>query len=75
MALEPIGNINWSGIAKRMNNWADYNHEVCSGHVCICDCDRCGYADRAREANAKLHGDPFDEDGGDVFYGNETKDF
>lgn len=73
MALEPIGNINWSGIAKRMNNWADYNHEVCSGHVCICDCDRCGYADQARKAN-QLHGDEFDGDG-DPYYGNETEVF
>ncbi len=57
-----------------MNNYADYNEEVCSGHVCICDCDQCKYADQARAANAELHGDPFDDDG-EVFYGNETSDF
>lgn len=60
-----------------MNNYSDYNPDVCDGHRCPVDCEHCRYAEKAREANAQLNEydcEEFDGDG-DVYYGNETRGF
>lgn len=44
MALEPIRDIAWAKVAKRMNDYSQYTPERCDGHECICDCERCSYA-------------------------------
>lgn len=45
-----------------MKNIYLYDEEICEGHLCVKDCDRCPWADKVIEKQAESEDDDGQED-------------